>query len=224
MGNVLGVLFFIVVAIIIAGIIWLHFYFRKIRRQKLAAIAQHLGLTYYPGGYCDLEDRYDFFELFQRGGNRHSYDLIAGHIEEVEVMLFDFSYTTGSGKNRTTHRRTACVLEVPTHHYFPYVIIRPESFFDKIASAVGFNDIDFESVEFSKKYFVKSKDRRFAYDIIHPRMMEYLLSVGSVCIEIANRAVLVHHDTRLSPGEWVELYGRAREFLDRVPERLLSRD
>ena len=224
MHGALGILLFVLLAAAVVAVIRLYYYFQKIRRQKLAAVARHLGLTYYPGGYYDLEDRFKYFELFQRGDSRHSYDLIAGHKDKIEVMLFDYSYETGSGKNRTTHRRTACILTLPIRHYFPYVVIRPEGFFDKLASAVGFNDIDFESVEFSKKYFVKSKDRRFAYDVIHPRMMEYLLSVGSLYVEIANRALLVHHDTRLSPDRWVGLYKRARGFLGKVPERLLSPD
>ena len=206
------------------GLVWLHYYLRKIRRQKLTAVAHSLGLTYYPGGYYDLHDRYDYYELFRRGSSHHSYDLIAGHRDGVEVMLFDFFYTTGSGKNRTTHRRTACVFELPTERHLPYVIIRPEGFFDKIASAIGFNDIDFESVEFSKKYYVKGQDRRFAYDLVHPKMMEYLLTLGSICIEVANTAMLVHYDKKLSPERWTELYWRADGFINRIPQRLFSRD
>jgi hypothetical protein len=221
-GSAVGILFILLIVAAIVGIVWLSCYLRKLRRQKLAAVAAHLGLTYYPGGDFGLEDRYDFFELFQRGSSHHSYDLISGGRDDVEVMLFDFSYTTGSGKNRTTHTRTACVLELPMRRWLPYVIIRPEGFFDKIASAVGFNDIDFESVEFSKEFYVKGKNRRFAYDVIHPRMMEYLLAVGSVYIEIANRAILVHHDSRLPPDEWVGLFRRAKGFLERIPERLFS--
>ena len=224
MDSALAILLAPLIIAAVIGLIWLHFYLRKIRRQKLAAVARELGLTYYPGGSCNLEDRYGFFELFQRGDSHHSYDLIAGYRNGIEVMLFDFSYMTGSGKNRTRHARTVTVIELPTDRYFPYVIIRPEGFFDKVASAIGFNDIDFESVEFSKKFFVKGKDRRFAYDLVHTGMMEYLLTQGSVCIEVANTAMLVHHDKRLSPDRWTELYWRADGFLNRIPRRLFSQD
>lgn len=223
MDTVLGILLVLLIIVTVAGVICLYLYTQKLRRQKLAEVAQQLGLTYYPGS-CELHERYHYFELFQRGGSRRSYDLIAGRRNGIEVMLFDFSYVTGSGKNRTTHRRTACISELLTERSLPYVIIRPESFLDKLASAIGFNDIDFESVEFSKEFFVKGEDRRFAYDLVHPRMMEYLLAVGSVCVEVANTAMLVHCDTRLSPAEWTGLLKKAEGFLNQIPERLLSLD
>lgn len=223
MEGLLFLLFAVLVAAVVGGIVWLSLHLRKLRRQELTAVAQQLGFRYYHG-YFDFEEKYDYFELFQRGGSRHSYDLVAGRENDVDVMLFDYSYTTGSGKNRTTHRRSVCILEVPTDNRFPYVIIRPEGFFDKFASMVGFNDIDFESVEFSKEFFVKSTDRRFAYDLVHPRMMEYLLQIGSVSIELGNTTILVHHDERLSPREWPGIFNRGMGFFGRIPERLLSSD
>ncbi len=224
MESVLGILLVLLIIAGVAGAVWLYYYLQKIRRQKLAAVARELGLTYYPGGRYDFQDKYGFFELFQRGDSRRSYDLIAGYRDGIEVMMFDFSYMTGSGKNRTRHVKTACIFEFQTERYFPYVHIRPEGFFDKIASAIGFNDIDFESAEFSRKYYVKGQDRRFAYDLVHPRMMEYLLAIGSICIETANTAMLAHHDKKLSPEDWIGLFKRAEGFFGRIPERLFSHD
>jgi hypothetical protein len=224
MESVLGILLILLIIAAGGGAVWLYFYMQKLRRQKLAEVAQQLGLTYYPGRTQGLHNRYGVFELFQRGDSHHSYDLISGYRDGIEVMIFDFSYTTGSGKNRTTHRRTVCVFELPTERHLPCVVIRPEGFFDKVASAIGFNDIDFESVEFSRKFFVKGKDRRFAYDLVHPRMMEYLLAVGSIYVEVANTAMLVHCDTRLSPDRWTGLFQKTEGFFRQIPERLLSPD
>ena len=58
----------------------------------------------------------------------------------------------------------------------PDLFIRREGIFDSVKRAFGFDDIDFESAEFSKRFFVKSSDKRFAYDVIHPKMMEFLLA------------------------------------------------
>ena len=49
---------------------------------------------------------------------------------------------------------------------------------DKIAGALGFHDINFESSEFSRKFHIKCADKKFAYDVIHPRMMEFLLAAA----------------------------------------------
>jgi hypothetical protein len=223
MGGATGILLIVVFAAIVAGVIWLTLYLRKLRRQELAAVAQQLGLSYHPG-YLDYHNYYDCFELFKRGHGRHSYDLIHGRRAEMEVKMFDYSYKTGSGKNQTTHVRSVCILEMQLRYGFPYVIIRPEGFFDKFASAIGFNDIDFESVEFSKKFFVKGEDRRFAYDLIHPRMMEFLIRVGRVCIELYGKSMLIHHDRRLAPRYWPGMLSIGEAFFDKIPERLISGD
>ncbi len=216
------VFLFLLFGVFVVGIIILGFYLAAKRRKELAAVANRLGFRFYPGGSFDFEDQYRFFELFGRGDSRRSCNLIAGRDNEIDVKLFDYKYCTGSGKNRTTHNRSVCILEVPVSCGFPYVIIRPEGFFDKFASLVGFNDIDFESVEFSKKYYVKSKDRRFAYDVIHPRMMVFLLDVGTVYIEMGDSAVLVHHDRRLSPRYWPGLLNLGMRFVELIPERLFA--
>ena len=59
---------------------------------------------------------------------------------------------------------------------FPHLFLRTEGLLDRIAGFIGFDDIDFESEEFSKRYFCKSDDRQFAYAVIHPQMMEWLMS------------------------------------------------
>jgi len=217
-------LFFILFVILGAGIIWLILYLEKIRRQKLAKAARELGFTYYPKSNYDFHDRFGGFELFQRGGSRRSYDLIEGRKDGADVKLFEYSYVTGSGKNRTTHRRVVCLLSLERGCGFPHTIIRPESIFDKVASAIGFNDIDFESIEFSRKYYVKGEDRRFAYDLVHPRMMEYLLKIGIICVETGGRNLLVHPDRKLSPKAWPSLYYTAKGFVEQIPDRLITGD
>ena len=42
----------------------------------------------------------------------------------------------------------------------------------------GYQDIKFESAEFSKTFCVRSPDKKFAYDVCNAKMMEYLLVKG----------------------------------------------
>ena len=49
---------------------------------------------------------------------------------------------------------------------------------------MGFDDIDFESNEFSKRYSVKSKDKKFAYDFCNAQMIDYLLRQEDLIIEV----------------------------------------
>ena len=49
---------------------------------------------------------------------------------------------------------------------------------------MGFDDIDFESHEFSKKFVVRSKDKKFAYDFCNAQMIDYLLGHPDINIEV----------------------------------------
>jgi hypothetical protein len=64
---------------------------------------------------------------------------------------------------------------------------------------LGYDDIDFESVEFSKAFTVRSKDKKFAYDICHPRMMDYMLNHPYITIEIEHDAFATCADGLFSP-------------------------
>jgi hypothetical protein len=100
----------------------------------------------------------------------------------------DYHYVTTSrdkdGKTTThTHHFSYLLVHLPFQQT-PGLFIRPEGFFDKIKRAMGFDDIDFESAEFSKRFYVTSTDKRFAYDVIHPAMMEFLLDRDPPAIDV----------------------------------------
>ena len=82
---------------------------------------------------------------------------------------------------------------------FSELIIIPEGIFSKIAQAVGYDDIDFESHEFSRKFCVHSKNKKFAYDVCNARMIEYLLSNTDMSIEIEETALAISFNSRLAP-------------------------
>jgi hypothetical protein len=103
-----------------------------------------------------------------------------GNYRGHEILAFDYHYETDSTDSKG-HRNT-------NHHWFsfyllflprsvPDLTIVPEGIFSKIAQAFGYDDIDFESAEFSRKFCVRSADKKFAYDICNSRMIEYLLQL-----------------------------------------------
>ena len=117
------------------------------------------------------------FELFGRGHGKKASNVLVGEEGGREAVAFDYQYTTGSGKNRTTYYHQAVVLGLPINA--ARLRTRSENIFDRVASWVGWDDIDFESDEFSRRYHVKCDDRRFAYDVLHARLIEYLLAQPS---------------------------------------------
>ena len=103
------------------------------------------------------------------------------------------------------------------------LLIRPEGMFDRLAGVFGFDDIDFESAEFSRGFHVKSPDKRFAYDVVHPRMMEFLMAMTPVAIDIENgRACLSDGRSCWTPEEirgQIEFLSR---FFELWPEHVLQ--
>jgi hypothetical protein len=100
---------------------------------------------------------------------------------------------------------------------FPELLIRPENFFDKLAAIVGFDDINFESHEFSKRFYVKGRDRKLAYDIITAPMMEYLLAYQGWSIELDGSDVIIWTGGTWKPEQFRSAIAVLGGFLDRVP-------
>ncbi|MDX1682569.1 MAG: hypothetical protein R3336_05580, partial [Phycisphaeraceae bacterium] len=165
-GAVLIVLF--VVGIFALGIwSWIR---EKKRREALVALAKSLGLKCSTGKDYALADELSFLDKTRSGSDRYAYNVMRGTFEGEEILAFDYHYETHStdskGRRTTTHHYQSYVtLRLPKA--FPELTIAPEGFFSKIAQAVGYDDIDFESAEFSREYVVRSEDRKFAYDFCH---------------------------------------------------------
>jgi hypothetical protein len=106
---------------------------------------------------------------------------------------------------------------------FPELTIGPEGFFSKIAQAVGYDDIDFESHEFSRKFCVRSKDKKFAYDVCNAQMIEYLLTNPDLVIEIERDSLAVSFNRRLAPENIESNLNRLIAVRSLMPDYLFSR-
>lgn len=232
-----GMLLFVLFGVVAAGVALLAWYLAKQRREALARAAAGLGLSFsardpfagsryehssgflgslFGGSLSGVPGRFGQFGALSRGDSRRAYNVMRGAYRGREVCAFDYRYCTGSGKNRSTHHLSAAV--VSTGARFPEIYIRPENLLDKLAGAVGFEDIDFESHEFSKKFFVKARDRKLAYDVVHPRAMEYLLAHPRWSVELDGTDALVSTGRRWRPEEFARALDHLAGFLDLVPE------
>lgn len=212
MGDNWIILLFIAAGILFTVMSW---YAAEKRRKALAEFAHANGFEFKsaPG---DIHEKYEAFSPFGSGRNRRSANLIHGQRGEIRWEMFDYRYTTGSGKNKTTHRVGVIVAKVPL--MLPRLRIRPEHIFDKLAAAVGFDDIDFESAEFSRKYHVKGDDRKTAYDLIHPQMIEYLLSKPARDWQIGGSVILFQKSGHFSTAEMTDSMALISGFVERIPE------
>jgi len=214
-----------VVALIIVGAILGYVAARK-RREAMLAMAARLGLRFDPGKDRELARRYQFLDKLRAGENRYAFNILSGNYQSHDVMAFDYHYETHSTDSKG-HRQTH-------HHYFsfflllmpiafPELAIAREGFFSKVAQALGYDDIDFESHEFSRKFCVRSKDKKFAYDICNARMIEYLLANDDLTIEIEGPAMGISFNSRLSPEKIESNLNRLVAVRALMPDYLFSR-
>lgn len=172
----------VIVVFVVGGIIY-SMYAEKKRREQLQAAADEMGLTFFLEGDDVLFSRLSAFNLFNQGRGRKMTNLIQGDSGEVKIAIFDYQYTTGSGKNSHTHRLSIACLESPDLNC-PDFTMRPEGMFDRIGSALGFQDIDFDShPTFSDMFLLKSSNEQAVREYFKPPLLEFFETKKGISVE-----------------------------------------
>ncbi len=195
------IIIFIVFAVIFSLYSWKK---EQERKEALGVLANEMGLEFHLNDPYDIVEKYGYLNVLRSGqGGRYAQNVIGGNFRGHGILFCDFHYETYStdkdGRRQTHHHYvTAGILYLSKE--FPELIVRPEGLFDKFAQGLGFDDIDLDNMEFSKKYMVKCKSKKFAYDIFHPRMMELFLAIGKVSLEIERDTMIIYFRGKMNPG------------------------
>ena len=220
----------IYIIVIIVAVIALSIVFAVLKHQKsegrkkeLAGWAFSKGLNFSPARDAGINNRYSF-KCLQRGENRYGYNIVEGNIGNRPACAFDYHYEThhtdSKGNRQTQHHYFSAVV-VDANLPLKPLFIRNERLFDKLAEFIGFDDIDFESTEFSKKFYVKSPDKKWAYDVLHQVTMEFMLSAPRFDIEFGGRQVIAYRNNTFKAVEFEEALNLVNGILDRLPESLI---
>src|SRR5438105_4197206 len=73
------------------------------RRKTLADFARRIGFRFDPGAGGFDPEQFHGYTPFEQGGSRRASNAIEGSRGGVDWLMFDYRFTTGSGKNRRTH-------------------------------------------------------------------------------------------------------------------------
>ena len=141
------------------------------------------------------------FPAFDRGHSRRAKNVMMGQTGGRPVTLFDHQYTIRSGKNSHTHRQTVAVFERAGP--LPDFSLGPEHFFHKIATSLGYQDIDFaENPEFSKHYLLRGADETAIREVFNADVLAFLSHERGWSVQCAGGAVAVlRADKRCDPGQ-----------------------
>ncbi|HXR48164.1 MAG TPA: DUF3137 domain-containing protein [Candidatus Limnocylindrales bacterium] len=219
---------FVVVAVLVVIVVSTIYGLVQARKrlEGLNELALRLGLNFSAAEDRELAERYGFLKQLAQGENRYAQNVLSGTFQQNQVLAFDFHYETyseGKGGRQTHHHWFSFfILTLPA--VFPDLTIRRENLFTKVAEAFGYQDIKFESAEFSKTFLVRSPDKKFAYDVCNAKMMEYLLANRDLSVEIENQVLALAFNTRLSVEQIEANLQRLVEIRSRLPEYLFTQN
>ena len=218
-----AVLIILVGVVVVCGIVFAWHLEHK-RTNELRAFAQEMGLTFSQARDSTADKRFARFAMFKRGRSRRAWNIMRGQValagHDVNVELGDFRYTVGSGKDQKTYKFSYMVAVNPIGTC-PETIVRREGIFDRVKGMLGFDDIDFESADFSKKFHVSSDDKRFAYDLISQEMMEFMLQNPPSAMELDGELVCISDgSSRWKAGDFRSSMRWFGSMLERWPRHL----
>ncbi len=190
------------------------------RRKALAAWAAARGFEFSPHRDGGFSDRYSFFDCFNQGHDRYADNVAHGQIGGQKVCAFDYHYTTGSGKDESTHLFSGVI--VTTNLPLRPLWIRHQTVFDRVGALVGLQRIEFESAEFNREFHVTSPDRRWAFDVLPQSTMEFLLDSPKFIIEMQVCQILAYRENLVQPRDLDAAIEVLEGILRRLPASLVQ--
>ena len=187
----------------------------KKRTEALGRVAAELGLEFVEADTTGLQAGFRGFNLFGHGRRQTIRNIAYGGVADSAVMLFDYSYTTGGGKNSTTHAQTVAFLQSDGLDV-PEFIARPEGLFDKIGQVFGYQDIDLPvHPEFSRRYILRGADEHRIREFFTPEVARFFEANPGLSVEAKfDRFILYRPGRRLAPEQWREWLDKARETFE----------
>lgn len=195
----------------------------KKRREELSALAAQRGWTYTERDDSWAE-RFDGAP-FGLGHDRRAANILQGTYDGRGFVAFDFVYRTtetSTGPNNTTSTREEShrysIIALSTAAVFPHLRVSPEGMVKRFFGRLTNSDIELESEEFNRAFTVNCEDRKFATDVLHPRMMEYLLTLRELSWDLRDGSLVVATPGTHSVAELDGALAATDGILDRIPD------
>ncbi len=193
------------------------------RREGFAALAAAKGWT-----YAERDDRWtESFRgsPFGLGHDKLARNVLRGQYDGRAFVAFDYVYCTTetstdshghTSRREVSHDFGVVALEVGAS--FPALEVSPEGMFSRLIGRLTNRDIELESEDFNRAFTVTCPDRKFASDILHPRMMEFLLAHPESAFRFDRSWVLSVENGRADIEQVEPRLALIDTVMDNVPE------
>lgn len=203
------------------------------RSREMAALARRLKLRFARGDALGLAERFSSFQPFGLAPGGSIRNVIHGEMQGRRFLAFDYLSPVAddptvardpqSGRpgpvHDFRHEMTAAMFSFPDC-IFPGCLVAAHEVLGTISRAAPASSIDFESHEFNGHCGVWGLDRQFAYAVVDPRMMEFLLSNSGWAFEIAGPYIMVYNGKRWAVDEFDAAIRALTGFVEQVPGHL----
>ncbi len=176
------------------------------RREAIQRVAEEMGLTFYKDGDPDLVHQLSDLPLFSKGRRKRITNMIHGETDAVAMGVFDYRYTTGSGKNAHTYRQSVAFFRSADLE-LPIFELRPQSFFHGIGKIFGYQDIDFDTHPiFSKSFLLRGPNEEQVRGTFAPELLTSLEQQPGICVEGRYQDLVFYRPAkRRKPDQFKEL-------------------
>lgn len=214
-GSFAFLVLFLAVA---ALVVYLGHLAAKKRREAMTAYAESRGWTYVPDD-PGLAHRFAGAP-FGVGHGRRAHNVLLGNYDGRPMVAFDYLYktTSGTGKDRRTQTHHYSVVSVNLGASVPGLQVNPQGLLSGFVGRITNTDIELESEDFNRAFVVTCDDRKFASDVLHPRMMELVQQWPDMGWRFDRDSLLAVRSGKHEPADIDEKLRRLDAILDAVPE------
>jgi hypothetical protein len=160
---------------LVGGIAWMANVADKKRTAAMQVVAQTMGFTFFPEiPIADAIALGGDLPVFNHGHAKRAVRMMRGTLAGRNAAIFDYKYTTGSGKSQHVHLHTV-VLFPEGGAGLPAFTLGPENFLHRFAGMFGYQDIDFpEFPDFSKHYLLRGADEPAIREAFNSTVLAFL--------------------------------------------------
>ena len=197
-------LIFGVALLIIIGSVAYTWYANKRRREALSLLANQWMYDFTEKN-DELRDALDAFHLLNRGRSKKVRNVLQGQERGVEVQVFDYLHTTGSGRSSREHTESVVLLR-SSRLALPFFTVRPKGTFEFIRKRFGKSAISFgDDPMFDEKYLVFAAKDAAPEPVVQTLKMnarEHIARDGKWVVEgNKDRLVIYRERKKLKPDE-----------------------
>ena len=178
----------------------------KKRTDAMEQAAREMGLTFYPKDDASTFALVSQFHLFSQGHAKKITSVMHGEVSDMEVRIFDYTYTTGSGKNAQTSRQTVICFRSAKLD-LPSFSLRPENLFHKIGALFGYQDIDFDTHPvFSRHYLLRGSDEEAIRDAFDEGVLGFYEEHDGFCTEGSGPTLIFYRAAQRAKPESIRAF------------------